>query len=69
MRRKFTTTVYLFPEQDQALKSLSERTRVVVAEYIREGVDLVLAKYEQEAVAKVLPRRPWCGQAAARRRL
>lgn len=45
-RRKVSTTVYLTPEQDASLKALSARTKVPVAEYVRQGIDLVLAKYE-----------------------
>ncbi len=45
MRKKITTTVYITPEQNEYLKLLSRKTRVPVAEYIREGIDLLLAKY------------------------
>lgn len=44
-RRKLSTTVYLTPEQDAALKQLNARTRVPVAEYVRQGIDLVLKEY------------------------
>jgi predicted DNA-binding protein len=49
-RKKIPTTVYLTPEQAEALKSLHERTKVPVAEYVREGIDLIL-----ERNADVLP--------------
>ena len=45
MRKKVSTTVYLTGDQLRALKALSERTRVPVAEYIREGVDMVLERH------------------------
>ena len=45
-RVKVTTTVYLETEQMIGLKTLSERTRVPQQVYLREGVDLVLAKYD-----------------------
>jgi len=45
-RKKISTTVYITPEQDERLKKLHERTKVPVAEYIRQGIDLVLEKYE-----------------------
>ena len=45
-RKKLSTTVYLTSEQDAALKLLNQRTKVPVAEYIRQGIDLVLAKYK-----------------------
>ena len=44
-RKKVSTTVYITPEQAERLKLLHERTRVPVAEYIRQGIDLVLEKY------------------------
>ncbi|MBI2392948.1 MAG: ribbon-helix-helix domain-containing protein [Deltaproteobacteria bacterium] len=45
-RKKLSTTIYITPEQNERLKVLHERTKVPVAVYIREGIDLVLAKYE-----------------------
>jgi hypothetical protein len=47
-RKKISTTVYITPEQDERLKELHERTKVPVAEYIRQGIDLILRKYEDQ---------------------
>ena len=47
-RRKISTTVYITPEQDAALKQLNAKTKVPVAEYVRQGIELVLAKYSTE---------------------
>lgn len=47
-RRKLSTTVYLTVEQTSALKELSEKTKVPTAEYIRQGVDFILAKHREE---------------------
>ncbi len=44
-RKKISTTIYITPEQDEQLKVLNQRTKVPVAEYIRQGIDLVLQKY------------------------
>lgn len=44
--KKITTTVYITEEQNRSLKELNKRTKVPVAEYIREGIDLVLEKYK-----------------------
>jgi predicted DNA-binding protein len=44
-RKKVSTTVYITPEQDAALKQLNGKTKVPVAEYIRQGIELVLEKY------------------------
>ncbi len=40
--KKVSTTVYITREQLSRLKELNERTRVPVAEYIRQGIDMVL---------------------------
>lgn len=44
-RKKISTTIYVTPEQNDRLKLLHERTKVPVAVYIREGIDLVLRHY------------------------
>jgi hypothetical protein len=45
MRKKISTTIYVTPEQADRLRLLHERTKVPVAVYIREGIDLVLRQY------------------------
>ena len=47
-RKKISTTVYITPEQDARLKLLHARTKVPMAEYIRQGIDLVLEKYRDQ---------------------
>jgi hypothetical protein len=47
-RKKISTTVYVTPEQNEALHLLHERTKVPVAVYIREGIDLVLRQYADQ---------------------
>lgn len=44
MAKKVATTIYITPEQHALLKVLHERSRVPVAEFIRQGIDLVLEK-------------------------
>jgi hypothetical protein len=44
-RKKISTTIYVTPEQNERLRLLHERTKVPVAVYIREGIDLVLQHY------------------------
>lgn len=46
-RKKISTTVYITPEQSERLKLLHDRTKVPVAEYIRQGIDLVLERYRE----------------------
>lgn len=41
-RKKISTTVYITPEQNDLLKQLHQKTKVPVAEFIRQGIDLVL---------------------------
>lgn len=45
-------SLYLDPAQHEAVKKLSEKTRVPSAVYLREGVDLVLAKYSKDLKRK-----------------
>jgi len=47
-RKKISTTVYITPEQNEMLKQLNARTKAPVAEYIRQGIDLVLEKYSRQ---------------------
>jgi len=52
-RKKISTTVYITREQDEMLKMLHSKTKVPVAEYIRQGIDLVLDKYRQEIPGQI----------------
>jgi len=45
-RKKISTTVYITQEQNALLKQLNQKSKVPIAEYIREGIDLVLEKYK-----------------------
>ena len=47
-RKKISTTIYITPEQNELLKLLNQKTKVPVAEYIRQGIDLVLEKYKAQ---------------------
>ena len=42
MSRKITTTVYITEDQQRLLKTLNTRSKVPIAEYIRQGIDLIL---------------------------
>jgi len=41
-RKKISTTIYITPEQNERLKQLHDKTKVPVAEYIRQGIDMLL---------------------------
>ena len=43
-RNKISTTVYITAEQNERLKQLHNKTKVPVAEYIRQGIDLILER-------------------------
>jgi predicted DNA-binding protein len=47
-RKKISTTIYITPEQSERLKLLHDKTKVPVAEYIRQGIDLVLEKQKHQ---------------------
>jgi len=47
-RKKISTTIYITPKQNELLHLLHARTKVPVAVYIREGIDLVLKRYEDQ---------------------
>ena len=40
--KKISTTVYITKNQSEKLKQLHTRTKVPVAEYIRQGIDMIL---------------------------
>lgn len=45
-RNKVSKTVYITLEQEEDLRRLSEKTRVPQSEYIREGIEIALKKYQ-----------------------
>lgn len=62
-RRKVSTTVYITPEQDERLKELSGRTKVPVAEYVRQGIALIVETHRdlielQAELPHLAPPRP-----------
>ena len=46
MAKKLATTIYITEQQQMSLKELNRRSKVPVAEFIREGIDLVLERYQ-----------------------
>ena len=45
-RKKISTTVYVEPEQDSALKRLRDRTSIPMAVLIRDAIDAMLRRWE-----------------------
>ena len=46
--KKVSTTVYITKEQAEKLKLLHARTKVPIAEYIRQGIDMVLKQHQDK---------------------
>lgn len=46
MSKKLATTIYITRKQQDRLKELNERSKIPIAEFIRQGIDLILDKYE-----------------------
>jgi len=53
MSELYKISTYIEKRQFEELKALSGITRVKVADYIREGIDMVLAKYKKEIKTKI----------------
>lgn len=70
-RKKVTTTIYITEDQNDKLKALHHQTKVPVAEYIRQGIDLILEKHNADIPGEQLsllnnfssPTRPSNGRA------
>ena len=53
-RKKISTTIYITPEQNEQLKVLHERTKVPIAVFIREGIDLVLERHRNHLPGQLM---------------
>ena len=47
-RKKISTTIYITEEQNELLKQLNKKTKVPVAEFIRQGIDLILDQHKNQ---------------------
>ena len=54
VRKKISTTVYITEEQNEKLKALNQKTKVPIAEYIRQGIDLILEKNKKDIAGSQL---------------
>ncbi len=52
-RRKITTTIYITREQNEKLKALHEKTKVPIAEFIRQGIDLILERNKDQLTTQL----------------
>ncbi len=46
--KKVARTIYIKDEQLEALKRLSEKTKVPQSVYVREALDMLLEKYSEQ---------------------
>jgi len=46
-------SIYLNITQVEKIKKLSERTKVPQAVYVRDGLDLILCKYEEQIDTRI----------------
>jgi predicted DNA-binding protein len=47
-QKKVARTIYIKDEQLEALKRLSEKTKVPQSVYVREALDMLLEKYSEQ---------------------
>jgi hypothetical protein len=47
-QKKIARTIYIKDEQVEALKRLSEKTKVPQSVYVREALDMLLEKYSEQ---------------------
>ena len=47
-QKKVARTIYIKDEQMEALKRLSEKTKVPQSVYVREALDMLLEKYSEQ---------------------
>ena len=47
MPKKIPSTIYITEKQHNQLKELNARLKIPVSEIIRQGIDLVLKKYDE----------------------
>jgi predicted DNA-binding protein len=48
VQKKIARTIYIKDEQVEALKRLSEKTKVPQSVYVREALDMLLEKYSEQ---------------------
>lgn len=51
--KKISTTVYITEEQKRKLETLHNKTKVPIAEYIRQGIDLILEANKDKLVEQI----------------
>ena len=53
MPKKVASTIYITEKQQNQLKELNERLKIPIAEIIRQGIDLILKKYNERLSGQI----------------
>ena len=53
MSKKHATTIYITEKQQNSLKELNERLKIPISAMIRQGIDLILKKYEEKLSGQI----------------
>ena len=53
MSNKRATTVYLTEKQKAQLEELNDRLKIPMSELIRQGIDLILKKYDEKLSGQI----------------
>ena len=53
MSKKIASTIYITEKQQAQLKELNDRLKIPVSELIRQGIDLILKKYDQKLSGQI----------------
>ena len=52
-KKKLATTIYITEKQQEQLKELNDRLKVPVSELIRQGIDLIVKKYDENLSGQI----------------
>ena len=53
MPKKIPTTIYITEKQHDQLKELNNRLKIPISEIIRQGIDMVLKKYDDNLSGQI----------------
>ncbi len=53
MPKKIATTIYITEKQQDQLKELNDRLKIPISEIIRQGIDIVLKKYDEHLSGQI----------------
>ena len=53
MSKKIASTIYITEKQQAQLKELNDRLKIPVSELIRQGIDLILKKYDKQLSGQI----------------